>query len=212
MKEGALYRFVAILLLLAAALVACAPQAEEAVETVATEDLGEAPTEVLDRARTAADVLTGELVARLRQELDAGGPTQALQVCKVVAPRIAQSHSTPTMTVRRVSLKVRNPGDRPDAFEAEKLLELEGLHARGELPTEVMEVRSEDGRRTLRYLRPIVLAGPCMNCHGDAEAIDPGVRPLIQEMYPEDQATGYQVGDLRGAVSVRVALEPPATG
>jgi hypothetical protein len=35
-------------------------------------------------------------------------------------------------------------------------------------------------------------------------------RHVIAVRYPDDQATGYALGHLRGAVSVRVALAKPA--
>ena len=34
-----------------------------------------------------------------------------------------------------------------------------------------------------------------------------GVRDLLAELYPEDQALGYEDGDLRGAISVTVLLD-----
>jgi hypothetical protein len=32
------------------------------------------------------------------------------------------------------------------------------------------------------------------------------VRELLAERYPDDEATGYAVGELRGGISVRLAL------
>jgi hypothetical protein len=52
-----------------------------------------------------------------------------------------------------------------------------------------------------------MVASPCLACHGDPEAIDPQVKRLLAERYPDDTAVGYKPGDLRGAVSVSVLLE-----
>jgi hypothetical protein len=37
----------------------------------------------------------------------------------------------------------------------------------------------------------------------------PGVAAALKELYPGDLATGYAVGDLRGAISVKVLVEYP---
>jgi hypothetical protein len=63
---------------------------------------------------------------------------------------------------------------------------------------------SADGRRVVHYVRPIVIAKPCLACHGDPAQMAPAVRDLIASRYPADQATGYKEGDLRGAFSVRL--------
>ena len=46
-----------------------------------------------------------------------------------------------------------------------------------------------------------------MNCHGNQENMMPDVKDLIAQNYPADRATGYKVGDLRGAVSIKISIE-----
>jgi hypothetical protein len=157
--------------------------------------------EALAGAREVADALGSELVKTLMKELATGGPAQAINVCREVAPEIAAKHTTDGVLARRVSLKYRNPADAPDDFETAKLHELETAHANGELPEEVAEI---DERGRLRYLRPIVVKTPCLKCHGDPASIDPAVREILDEHYPDDLAVGYQAGDLRGAISIVV--------
>jgi hypothetical protein len=41
-----------------------------------------------------------------------------------------------------------------------------------------------------------VLQPLCVACHG--KFLAPDVAAIIEEAYPEDQATGFEVGDLRG--------------
>lgn len=175
-------------------------------ERGAAEATAEVPGEALERAREAADSLGGELMSTLMAELNEHGPPGAVRVCSEVAQDIAEAHSAADMTVRRVSLRVRNPADRPDGFEAEVLRRLEARHREGDLPEEVVEVVTDDGARRLRYMRPLTVKKPCLACHGDLEAIDPEVRELLSERYPDDEAVGYEAGDLRGAVSVAVRL------
>lgn len=170
------------------------------------------PPQALERARQAGQALAGELMGRLAAELQAGGPARAVRVCSEVAQEIAAAHSTGGLTVRRVSLKVRNPADRPDDYERRQLERLEALHRQGELPGEVVEVVRQEGRPVLRYLKPIRIMPLCLQCHGDPADFDPAVRRLLEERYPEDEAVGYQAGDLRGAVSVQVELSQADPG
>jgi hypothetical protein len=169
------------------------------------QDAAQAPTAPeLERARAAAAALTTELRARLMEEMKAGGPVQGVRVCSEVAPSFAAKHSVDGLAVRRVSERYRNPADRPDAYEAAKLAELAAAHAKGALPAEAYEWVGEGAQRALRYLKPITIGGPCLSCHGDPAAIKPEVAAMLRERYPEDRATGYRDGDLRGAVSVVV--------
>lgn len=161
------------------------------------------PEWAVERARAAADALTGELAGKLGDELRTGGPVAAITVCSEVAQDIAAAHSREGLTVRRVSLRARNPADQPDAFERQWLERTEKRVRAGETVSETIEV---DGAE-LRYLRPIFIAGVCMSCHGDPADFDAEVRQRLAETYPDDQAVGYEPGDLRGAVSVRVRLE-----
>jgi hypothetical protein len=49
----------------------------------------------------------------------------------------------------------------------------------------------------------------CLTCHGEKAKIPPAVRAVLAREYPDDHATGFSVGDVRGAVSVRIPLVPP---
>ena len=55
-------------------------------------------------------------------------------------------------------------------------------------------VELADGRHG--YAEPIVTQGMCLVCHGSN--IEAGVAARTAELYPEDQATGFAEGDLRG--------------
>ena len=180
--------------LLTATLVACSG------ETAPPEE------RALSRARQAADALTVELAGTLGEELQRGGPAAAIRVCSEVAQEVAASHSRQGLTVRRVSLRVRNPADEPDDFERARLEDWDTRRRSGETPSEHVEIVAEGGERELRFLRPIFIAGVCLQCHGDPAGFAPEVRRLLGETYPEDLAVGYDTGDVRGAVSVRVAL------
>ena len=105
------------------------------------------------------------------------------------------------LTVRRVSLRIRNPANAPDDHERRVLEEW----AKGKA-----EVRSEvvagEGGPELRWMRPVHVNSLCLACHGAPDEIDPGVKEALARRYPGDRATGFRDGDLRGAISVRVPI------
>lgn len=163
------------------------------------------------RAREAASAFGQELLATLLSEMKAGGPVKAMVVCSVKAPELARAHSRDGVTVRRVTLKPRNPQNAPDEFERARLVAMLEQHQQGQGAKEVIETVQEGDRTVLRYLRPIVVGETCLKCHGSVENLDPQVRELLPAQYPQDQAVGYRAGDFRGAFSVTVVLDTPQT-
>lgn len=159
----------------------------------------------LQRARAAADALFARLLERLNTEYQQGGAERGVQVCAEVAQSLTgQIGREQGVQIRRVSLKNRNPRNAPDAWERQVLQRWERELEAGKEIGEVAEWRTERGGRVYRYMRPIKIAMPlCLECHGTQ--IKPEVRRLIRERYPNDKATGYQLGDLRGAFSVKIS-------
>ncbi len=101
--------------------------------------------------------------------------------------------------LRQVSSKYRNPKNKPDNFEEKALIEFQEK----ENLTEYKGIDKVDGQRVLRYLIPLYIEEACLKCHSAKETIP----EFIQEDYPEDKATDYTYGDLRGAISVIVPIE-----
>lgn len=163
---------------------------------------------LLQRARAASDALLTRLLARLNQEYQQGGAERGVRVCAQVAQSLTQQVGREHgVNLRRVSLKNRNPRNAPDAWERRILQQWAQDHKAGKPLQEVAEWRTERGQRVYRYMRPIMVAMPlCLECHGTQ--IKPEVRRLIRERYPNDKATGYQLGDLRGAFSIKIVAQP----
>lgn len=166
----------------------------------------EPPAEAVERARDTVEAFGGELVATLFRELEDGNPINAIHVCRVQAQEMSASFSSDDLRVRRVSRRFRNPADEPDAYEWARLDQLQALLDDSELPDESIQVVSEGGKKSLRYMKPIVIKQPCLMCHGQVTEIDDRVLDSIHEKYPGDKAIGYEVGDLRGAFTVVVDL------
>lgn len=125
------------------------------------------------------------LVAGLEQ-----GPVNAISVCQLEAPKLADAASSGGVRVGRTSRKLRNPSNAPKPW-------MEPLLDRYESDPESREpavVLIDDD--TVGYVEPIFLQPLCVTCHG--ETLAPEVAAKIDELYPNDEARGYAAGDLRG--------------
>jgi hypothetical protein len=143
----------------------------------------------------------------LQASLKEGGPEAAISICRDQAPKLAAEVSREkACTVRRTSLKLRSQKNAPDAWERMGLESFAEQAAQGKDPAglEFYEVVREGGEPVLRYMKAIATGGPCLSCHG--RSLTPGLSVAILSTYPEDRATGYESGDLRGAFSVRKPL------
>jgi hypothetical protein len=163
--------------------------------------------EAIALARASANELSASLRDLLTAQLAAGGPKSAIAVCSTKAQPATQALSKDKgVAIRRVSLRWRNPADEPDAYEKRILENFERAHAEKQLPAESIEFVTQGAVRQLRYMRPITVAPMCTACHGQPNEVSPEVQAVLREHYPADTATGYRVGDLRGAFSVTVPL------
>ena len=55
----------------------------------------------------------------------------------------------------------------------------------------------------VRYFAPIILKSECLKCHGSVGSdIKDETYALIKNLYPKDEAVGFQEGELRGIWSL----------
>jgi uncharacterized protein DUF3365 len=162
-------------------------------------------------ARVTASGLIQRLGATLKEEMAAGGPANAIAVCRDIAPGLAGELSRKTgARVSRVSLKTRNPLlGQPDAWEQQVLAEFDRQAARGaKLETlERSEVVTEPQGRFFRYMKAIPVQPLCLTCHGTTDSIPDAVKARLAADYPHDRATGYALGQIRGAVTIKQSVE-----
>jgi hypothetical protein len=155
-------------------------------------------------AAALAAEFVGLLKPQLKQALTAGGPTHAIAVCADIAPGIADSLSAQSgWIVRRVSLKSRNASRAvPDSWERKVLLEFDRRQAAGEQPAELHFGEVVNGQ--YRYMQAQVVEPVCLVCHG--KGLSDEVQATLKEYYPDDWATGYSLGEVRGAISLSEKL------
>jgi hypothetical protein len=156
-----------------------------------------------EKSRAVAVGFQDKLRRQLMDALQAGGPTAAIEACKQIAPAAAQQAGEAAgATVKRTSLKIRNQKSAPDAWERATLEQFAARKEAGE-PLATMEAGAwVDGPngRAYRYMKAIPTGEMCTQCHG--RTIAPGVQAKLSDLYPQDHATGFLPGDLRGAVSI----------
>lgn len=161
-------------------------------------------------SRRVADQFVQQLGGELRREMELSGPLRGIIVCKFGSPEIASELSRKTgWRVTRVSLKTRNPVlGAPDAWEHRVLTEFDQRVARGEAADamEFGEIVREPHGRFFRYMKALPTARLCLSCHGPAETLSNEVKERLAIDYPHDRGIGHQLGQVRGAVTVKRPL------
>ncbi len=107
------------------------------------------------------------------------------------ARRFSQRSS---VRLKQTALHPRNPKNEPDEYEASVLQWLSG---RPRADAYVSELT--DNRQTLRVVMPIYYERECLKCHGEPKG------DLDISGYPKE---GYREGDLAGAITVALPIEP----
>ncbi len=161
---------------------------------VGEDQLDEQANAQLARALEARTEMESALKAKLMGAIQADGPQGAIEVCSTIAPEIASQISAEhSVSIGRTSFKLRNEANTPPSW-MESVVEAR----QDELATFV----GSDG--TLAAAYPIKIAAACLMCHGDPDTIADEVQSAIEATYPNDQATGFALGDLRGWFWVEV--------
>jgi hypothetical protein len=171
------------------------------------------PPAAVDSTRGIANDLLSQLGQKLKGAMASDGPVAAVSVCKEVAPAIAKNLSARHgAQVSRVSTRARNASmGVPSGWQKDALADFDARLAKGEKPADLEYWKVVDignGNQELRYAKAIVTQQMCVTCHGKAEDIPAPLLEKIRAEYPKDQATGYSVGQLRGAVVVALPLNP----
>ena len=152
------------------------------------------------RAKGTIKQFAGALQTELKTAMQAGGPVAAIGVCHTRAmPITAQVAAEHGIQLSRVSLKNRNPANVPNEWQAAVLKDFDRQQAAGKDITKLAwsETVNVDSGREFRFMKAIPTGELCLKCHGSELA--PEVGQVLAELYPEDRATGYSEGDIRGA-------------
>ncbi|MBF9236154.1 DUF3365 domain-containing protein [Hymenobacter sp. BT683] len=154
------------------------------------------PKDLLRATRWAGDSLTATADTLLRRtlarELAAGGVAGAAKFCRPETYRLVDSLAgVMKATPRRVSARPRNAAQQM-ALSAEATR------------TDTTRTVRRESQEVFFYQRPIVLNNAlCLRCHGEVgKDIAAADYAVIKKQFPQDQATGYRMGQQMGAWQV----------
>jgi hypothetical protein len=185
---------ITLLILLPLLLLSCSQQAKEP-ET----DLTEYAVKGRAIVKETFSVLNETLTEKIQNE----GVESAIKFCNVQAYPItnekAEKHK---VEIKRLAIKNRNQDNKADNEAKALMVYYENLKNMNrdlsKLDTTILQPNGK-----IRFLKPIVLQGQCVVCHGKVgEQITDNTYKLITALYPEDRATNFQAGDLRGIWSI----------
>lgn len=164
----------------------------------------EPPTPVLSREDAIAQASTAfgqfgeELKSELTQAMSEGGPVNAVKVCQQRAPQLAAEYSEKLgFPLGRSSHRFRNDGNAPDQTIASYLEQYS--ESGSQAPVEAYQHEMQ-----WTVVAPIVTQPLCLACHGDPQTFSAELKATLAESYPNDSATGFQTGDLRGVFWARL--------
>jgi len=115
--------------------------------------------------------------------------------------RISQDYANWTNNGYRfnnVSDRPRNPANQADTFE---LSAMDFFRNNPQAAERMAPIQDAEGRRWFHYTAPIWIEAYCLKCHGKREDAPESIRQQYAESY------GYQLGDLRGVLSIKLPLE-----
>ncbi len=165
-------------------------------------------------AKHASQKLVKELGGVLQKQIKEAGPAEAIKVCRELAPSITGRISNANgWKMTRVSHRYRNALlGMPDEWEKSVLKKFQERKRNGEgIKTMAYHevVTEASGDRYFRFMKALPTKDICLTCHGNKNTIPESVQVKLDSLFPMDQATGFEEGDLRGAISIKQPMNIP---
>lgn len=157
--------------------------------------------QIVEKGDQVSSMLVQRLGGELKAQMQNNGAIGALHFCSQNALSLTEQVAKETHTsLKRVSTNERNPLNKATADEAALLKKWSDLLKNNQpLPPSAIVNLSPN---TAVYYKPIVINNEaCLKCHGNVEG---ELAKAIKAAYPEDKATGYKMGDLRGMIAVTI--------
>ncbi|MFC2124258.1 DUF3365 domain-containing protein [Bacteroidota bacterium] len=162
--------------------------------------------DVSEIALEYGDIISKEtkkiLGSNLIKAVDEGGVSYAIEFCNLKAyPLVDSLEKKFNARIKRASHRSRNPNDIPTDHEAKIIAEYQIMLDEGKVGDPKVDYIDDN---TLIYIKPIILDNQvCLNCHGiPGDQILQENLDLIKKLYPEDNAVGFNIGELRGIWSI----------
>lgn len=155
----------------------------------------------LTEAQSLAKDLKMSLMKNLSEKISKDGPVEAVPFCHANVKPIAQGAAKERLAkyeFGRTSHKVRNVQNAPKDWALKYLKEFQGTK-KTEKSRPYLIHKLEDSKRV--YLEPLYVEAKCLLCHG--ESVSQNIKTKVQELYPQDKATGFTLGEFRGFLWVK---------
>ena len=138
----------------------------------------------------------GVLGKNLQEAIKSKGTENAISFCSTRAIHLTDSMATSlNAIIKRVSDKHRNSENKASKVELSYIEATKLAIAQGKTPKPQLTVLEN---KQIGYY-PILTNKMCMQCHGQLKTeILPKTLSKINKLYPNDLATGYKIGELRG--------------
>lgn len=141
------------------------------------------------------------LGSNLMQQMKAGGTASAIPFCNISAnpltTEIAKKHN---VSIKRTSHKIRNSKNKPSSIEEQLLKDYLIALEKGE---QLKPIIKKDNNGKVHFYAPIKLEKKCLACHGTiGKEVTKKTDSILKKLYPNDKATGFNVGNLRGMVNI----------
>lgn len=154
---------------------------------------------------SASLLLAKTLMAELRKQMKEKKTEEAVDFCSKEAMKITNSMGDllpEGVKIRRISDKARNSHNLPNQQDVELLKKFSDMQLQGQPLKKAYHLsRVKNG---YIFYKPLLVGKECLQCHGSEKEIHPAVLTAISKHYPDDRATGYREGDLRGMVVVDI--------
>ncbi len=142
-----------------------------------------------------------KLGSKLMEKMKAGGPQQAIPFCNVKAMSLTEEMANKYhVSIKRTSHKIRNEKNKPTEVEKVIIEHYLTTISKGE---KLKPIVKKDVAGKVHFYAPIKLEGKCLACHGVVgEQVTSKTDSILKALYPNDKATGFKIGDLRGIVNI----------
>ena len=169
--------------------------------TLHAADMDSTKAEGIKYIKMLGKALKSEMKAHMKK--DPSG-LEALAFCSGSADRITNEVNAKLpeyAKVRRTALKVRNDKvNVPDATDKKVMEKFEQKIAEKKLNEKTIEVVKVGD--TTRVYKPLVTKKVCLKCHGTD--LSPKIAEAVKSAYPNDKATGFKEGSLRGVIVAEI--------
>jgi hypothetical protein len=149
------------------------------------------------KGKEISQAVLKKLGGNLMSQMKSGGVKQAIPFCNVAALPLTEELSNKyNVSIKRTTHKLRNAKNKPNLEEEKILRHYIASISKGE---KIKPIVTKGDDYKIHFYAPIKLDKKCLACHG---SISKKTDSIIKSYYPNDAATGFKEGDLRGLMSI----------